>query len=445
MKFFTRLLLFTSVCFSQNNDFGLWIFKDQDLRIDHLNPKSLFKDFLIKKKDTIIINISLDELLYDNKTKRLFNLESETWNKNFFINVHAQVYKGDHRQHEIGAEYQRHGVSAKFKSSFIKYYGNSFGLVLGRSPIRWGANRNESIILAGNNSGIDNIYFRIDYKNYGIDFFQGNLNSGFDEQNKKIQRRISGHKFLLALNEKLHFNFGELIIFTGENKGYDLTYINPFIPYFLSALNGEQKDGDGDNYNSMIFMYFKYKPKPNLQFFYEFLIDDFQLDNTGVGHKLGHNIGFISKYNILNIPFILSLSASKLDSNVYLHNGDFTDWNNKYYSLGHSYGPHKSSVKLIFKTQFIDKLNLYFDFTYFEKDDRFYQRYDLVQNDVLEYQNSTLYFSQLHFFKKFKNIQIRAGWHDKVNPYEIANGDYFLKGNKNEKYYFLNYEYFFKN
>ncbi len=128
-----------------------------------------------------------------------------------------------------------------------------------------------------------------------------------------------------------------------------------------------------------------------------------------------------------------------------MHNGDFTDWNNKYYSLGHSYGPHKSSVKLIFKTQFVDKLNLYFDFTYLAREDRFYKRYDFVQHDALEYRNSTFYFSQFYFFKKFKNIQIRAGLHDKVNPYEIANGDYLLKGNKNEKYYFLNYEYFFKN
>ena len=119
MKFLTFVLLFVSICSSQNNEDGLRIFKDQDLKIDQFNTKDLFKKSFIKKIDTIIINSSLDELLYNNKSKRLFNIESETWNKDFYINVHAQVFKGDHRQYEIGTGYQRHGVSARFKSSFV--------------------------------------------------------------------------------------------------------------------------------------------------------------------------------------------------------------------------------------------------------------------------------------------------------------------------------------
>ena len=102
---------------------------------------------------------------------------------------------------------------------------------------------------------------RFDGKNIEVFEASSKKNPGLERQyiicsekttdGEKINRYIAGHKLIWHVSNALVFGFGEMIIYTGVNRGLDLTYLNPFVPYFFSALEGDEQSHPYDNANSM--------------------------------------------------------------------------------------------------------------------------------------------------------------------------------------------------
>ena len=80
-----------------------------------------------------------------------------------------------------------------------------------------------------------------------LQIFHGQLNSEYDLNGTRIIRNISGHKLSWKPNDTSFLNIGELVIYAGKNRGIELMYLNPFVPYFFSALEGEQKINQEDH------------------------------------------------------------------------------------------------------------------------------------------------------------------------------------------------------
>jgi len=262
--------------------------------------------------------------------------------------VQPSICNSEIGENVIGTNFEKFGLIGRFVNSFI-FYENKFGyLFIGRAPVHWGQSLSNSIIQSGNTPQYDHIYLRAKLGRFNWDILNGRLNSQYIED-KRIVRHIAGHKISGTYFEnKLIVEIGEQIIYTGENRPLELIYLNPAVPYFFSAYEGEEVSlpAGFDNDNGIIFSDFRWNIKPDFSVYGEFIMDDFQLDDTNVQNMMGYKIGADGAFNFIELPITWESEYTKVDSWTYIHGGQFTTWENRDHAIGYPYGPDVLSFRL---------------------------------------------------------------------------------------------------
>ena len=250
---------------------------------------------------------------------------------------------------DLGTGYSRKNISARFENAFIRYNKNNFILRLGRSAHWWGQSVSKSIIQSGMFPSYDYLFFQYRLTNLHFDLIHGQLGSGKTLIGERIKRNIAGHRLTWRLNNKILLSIGEQIIYSGKNRGIELTYLNPFVPYFFTGLEGDEENYPVDNDNSIIFSDFKILINKNFSIYGELIIDDFQIDDTGVEDAIGFKVGFDGKLKIKHNSLFYIFEWTKIAQWTYLHYGQNTSWINKSHPIGYSYGPDSecAQIKLI--------------------------------------------------------------------------------------------------
>ena len=80
----------------------------------------------------------------------------------------------------------------------------------------------------------------------------------------------------------------------------------------------------------------------DVKYYTEFIIDDFQVDNTGREHALGFKLG-INRMKIFGLSWMLEFI--NIDKWTFLHHGNFTSWVNFGKPIGFPYGPDSKTIK----------------------------------------------------------------------------------------------------
>jgi len=283
----------------------------------------------------------------------------------------------------LGVDYTRSGLSGRITDAFVRYENDLITLQLGRSPIQWG-----SIIssifppssLPDRQAGIFHLPFSMQtpsYDHFDLQFKLGQFRLGIlsgqlgsEELNgNRIKRNIAGHRLTwLSKNERLFASFGEQIIYTGINRGFEWHYLNPFVPYFFTALEGdEESSATGDNDNSILFATMRYVLKPNLSFFGELIIDDFQVDDNNRQDGLGYKIGADGTFHISEKTITWVMDFTRINSWTYIHHGQFTSWQNRGHAIGYPYGPDLNSFHVQANAQISETLLLNIEANWLEK------------------------------------------------------------------------------
>ena len=137
---------------------------------------------------------------------------------------------------DLGTEYSRNNISGRFENAFIRYNNNNLTIRLGRSSILWGQSISRSIIQSGLYPSYDHLLLRYGINNFHYELLSGQLGSRKTEAGNRIKRNIGGHRLAWKINDKMLISIGEQIIYTGLNRNIELTYLNPFVPYFFTGL-----------------------------------------------------------------------------------------------------------------------------------------------------------------------------------------------------------------
>jgi len=167
----------------------------------------------------------------------------------------------------LGVDYTRSGLSGRITNAFIRYKNELISLQLGRAPVLWGQSLNHSIIQTGSAPTYDHVGLHLNFGHFQLEMLAGQLGSEI-LYGERIKRNIAGHRLTwLSKGGMLLAGFGEQIIYTGENRGMEWHYLNPAVPYFFSALEGDDESLNNDN--SILFATIRYVPKPYLSFFGE--------------------------------------------------------------------------------------------------------------------------------------------------------------------------------
>jgi len=245
----------------------------------------------------------------------------------------------------LGTDYVRSGISGRITNGFIRYENDLITMQMGRAPLFWGQSIEHSIIQSTVTPSYDHMDLHLKFNRFRLEILSGQLGSE-SLQGERIKRNIAGHRLTwLSKNEKLFASFGEKIIYTGINRGFEWHYLNPFVPYFFTALEGDQESNvNSDNDNSILFAAMRYVYKPNLSFFGELLIDDFQVDDNNYQDGLGYKIGADGAFDISGKPLTWVLEWTSINSWTYIHHGQFTSWQNRGHAIGFPYGPDLRSL-----------------------------------------------------------------------------------------------------
>ena len=145
----------------------------------------------------------------------------------------------------------------------------------------------------------------------------------------------------LSLNITNHWNIGlfESVVWTNtNNRGFDMSFVNPIIFYRTVEFSSSARSG-----NALLALTTKVKWNNKINFYGQFLLDEFSLNDIKAGNKswknkYGYQIG--AKYfNALNIDnLVLQLEYNHVRPYVYSHLEAITNYGHNNQSLGHQWG-----------------------------------------------------------------------------------------------------------
>ena len=191
----------------------------------------------------------------------------------------------------LGMSYSRNNISASINNAFFQFDLKNIYLRLGKSSNWWNQSFSRSIIQSGLYPSFNHILFRYKIANFQFELLNGQLGSSKTQEGNRIKRFMAGTRFRFNIKNKTLITVGQQIIYTGVNRGVEISYLNPFIPYFFSGLEDEEDGFPFDNDNTILFIDFKHEVNLNMSLFAELLVDDIQIDNTGLDHAFGYKIG----------------------------------------------------------------------------------------------------------------------------------------------------------
>ncbi|MEL1239541.1 energy transducer TonB [Flavobacterium flavipallidum] len=150
---------------------------------------------------------------------------------------------------------------------------------------------------------------------------------------------MANHYLSWNVSNRLNLGFFESVVWTNSNdRGFDASFINPIIFYRAVEFGSSSKSG-----NALLGLIFKYKWNNQINFYGQFLLDEFSLNDIKEGdnswkNKYGYQLG-AKYYNAFNVPnLLLQLEYNRVRPYVYSHSEPITNYGHNNQSLGHQWG-----------------------------------------------------------------------------------------------------------
>jgi hypothetical protein len=145
----------------------------------------------------------------------------------------------------------------------------------------------------------------------------------------------------LSLNVTKRWNIGlfESVVWTNKNnRGFDMSFVNPIIFYRSVEFASSARSG-----NALLGLTSKLKWNNQIQFYGQFLLDEFSLSDVKAGdkswkNKFGYQLGakYFNAFNIKNL--LLQAEYNVVRPYVYAHSEAITNYGHNNQSLGHQWG-----------------------------------------------------------------------------------------------------------
>jgi hypothetical protein len=137
-------------------------------------------------------------------------------------------------------EIRRIGMnSAEFDHASIGYRNDWLTVVYGRGRQVWGPFGSENLALSDRSAAYDHVSAQFRYKSITGAFFTGFLESVPDEKSVQI-RYIAGHGLQYSNRRNFLISLSEITVYSGPNRRFDWTYLNPITPHLDTELNDRE-------------------------------------------------------------------------------------------------------------------------------------------------------------------------------------------------------------
>ena len=223
-------------------------------------------------------------------------------------------------------------ISKKWYEKLTDPKPHAFLLQMGRSYLRSGRSFDENLLLGWTSQPYPNVTAKW-WLGKHIQFQASAIELNKETHNGiRYNRFASMHRAVLNLiDNRLSLGFTEAVVYGGVNRQFELSYINPVNIWHAEQLNG------GGEANTLVLFDGEYRFSKG-RIYYEFLIDDFQIENKVPGDREPNELGWIIGYNAVNIwkEDYLTLEYSGITNRTYNPPQPFQRWEYLGTPLAHS-------------------------------------------------------------------------------------------------------------
>lgn len=173
---------------------------------------------------------------------------------------------------------------------------------------------------------------------------------------------MASHYLSYNVSKRINVGLFENVVWARtENRGFDASFANPIIFYRAVEFNSSSKSG-----NAVLGATAKYKFNNQINFYGQFLIDEFAISDVKARekswrNKSGYQIGvkYYDAFKVKNLQ--LQLEYNRIRPYVYSHSDAITSYTQTNLSMGHQWGGNSHEVVAIaryFKGRFFAEAKL---------------------------------------------------------------------------------------
>ncbi|HEY0046737.1 MAG TPA: gliding motility protein RemB [Flavobacterium sp.] len=163
---------------------------------------------------------------------------------------------------------------------------------------------------------------------------------------------VASHYLSWNATKRLNIGFFESVVWSNQNnRGFDANFINPIIFYRAVEFSSSARSG-----NALLGLTGKYKLNNSFNFYSQFLLDEFSLNDVKAGNKswknkFGYQIGakYFNAFDVKNL--LLQVEYNHVRPYVYAHSEPLTNYAHNNQSLGHQWGGNFKELVAIARYQ----------------------------------------------------------------------------------------------
>ena len=173
-------------------------------------------------------------------------------------------------------------------------YENSWAILqIGKGKESWGAGNDIQLALSENSGTYDYFLLASNYGRVRVKYIYGFL----ENVKININRYITARGFEWTNEKSLMIGFSETVIYSGENRSFDIAYMNPISSHLEIELNDRLNVVGDRNSNAVWQAHLDYLIMNNLRVSLNYLIDEFVIDpDTEIGKEHGKAYSFRLAY-----------------------------------------------------------------------------------------------------------------------------------------------------
>lgn len=150
---------------------------------------------------------------------------------------------------------------------------------------------------------------------------------------------MANHYLSWNVSNRLNLGFFESVIWTNtNNRGFDASFVNPIIFYRSVEFASSARTG-----NALLGLTAKYKWSNQINFYGQFLLDEFSLGDIKAGNnswknKFGYQLGakYYNAFKVANL--LLQLEYNHVRPYVYSHSNPITNYGHNNQNMGYQWG-----------------------------------------------------------------------------------------------------------
>jgi len=257
------------------------------------------------------------------------------------------------------------GAGGEVEDAYMSYSTKKVELLFGRFASFRGPVA-QSLVLSSTARPMDAFMFRLNCGRLNFSFQTGRLNSlAYEVDSVKIyeNRYFSGHRLDFRIFDNLNLGLFETIVYGGEGRDMEFSYLNPLLSYHAVQLN---KDTDDNTFLGLdLTWYIRNRHK----LYGQLLVDDVQVDDEEQGDQEPAEIGYLAGIQTVGLFNFLDVEAEylRIANRTYNQKLPRNRYENRGKLIGHPLGPDGDRIKLAVSHWFKYAQRIMFKFQYARK------------------------------------------------------------------------------